>query len=115
MNSDSMTDVLEAITTDLFTHMFPEKKITVYNEDKPWFNEELRTLTRKRLREYTKQGKSQKYIELSNDYSVKVKEAVLKNMEKIKLEVTEGKRGSAYPVSMNLLLFQNYLPKLKLI
>ena len=101
MNSDSMTDVLETITTDLFTNTFPEKKITVYNEDKPWFNEELSALKRKRLRVYTKHGKCQKYIELSNDYSIKVK-AVVKHIEKIKLEVTEGKRGSAYPVLKRL-------------
>ena len=56
MNAESMIVAYEKITATLHTETFPEKKIILYNEDKPWFNEELRTLKRKRLREYTRHG-----------------------------------------------------------
>ena len=102
MNTDSMTQSFEKITSDLLCQTFPEKRIVIYHEDKPWFTEELRVLKRQRLREYTKHGKSKKYLELEKKFSLKVKEAVNKYMNKIKLEVTEGKRGSAYPIIKNL-------------
>ena len=102
MDADTMSGALENITSNLFNETFPEKKIMIYSEDKPWFNEELRNLKRKRLREYEKHGKSAKYLQLEQTFSIKVKEAVQKYMEKIKVEVSEGKRGSAYPTLKRL-------------
>ena len=43
--NSSMTDLI-----------FPEKTISVYSDDKPYFNEQLRLIKRQRCREYTKHG-----------------------------------------------------------
>ena len=102
LDTNDMTVSLENVTTELFEQTFPMKKIITYTEDKPWFNEELRALKRKRLREYTRHGKSEKYSRLSNNFNEKVKEAVSKHMEKVRNEVADGKRGSAYPVLRKL-------------
>ena len=102
MSTDTMTDTLVDITTKLFTQTFPEKRIVIYDSDKPWFNEELRALKRKRIREYTKHGKSLKYLDIADTFATKMKEAANKYTEKLKEEVKTGKRGSAYPIIKKL-------------
>ena len=54
-------------------------------------------MKRKRLREYTKHGKSLKYHELCETFELKMKEAIQKYKDKLKVDVLEGKRGSTYP------------------
>ena len=71
---DMMVDSFENITQSLIDETFPSKKICIYVSDQPWFNEELRTLKRQRLREYEKHGKSQKYTDLLETFSQKTKE-----------------------------------------
>ena len=72
------------------------KSIQISGKDQPWFTEELRALKRSRLREYTRHGKSKKYTELKSKFDKKFEAEFKKYQTKIELEVTEGKRGSAY-------------------
>ena len=97
-----MVATYQNITSDLFTKSFPQKHIVCYSDDRPWYNDQLRKLKRQRLREYAKNGKSPRYIELYESYSVKSKEAIEKYKEKMKSEVLEGKRGSFYPIIKKL-------------
>ena len=81
---------------------FPERKVLVYSDDKPWYTEQLRHLKRQQLREYSANGKSIKYLNLLETYKLKQKEAIHKYRDKIKAEVLEGKRGSSYPALKRL-------------
>ena len=59
-------------------------------------------LKQRRQREYTRHGRSEKYLEIKNIFEEKLKSEMVKYMEKIMLEVTEGKRGSSYPALKKL-------------
>ena len=91
-----MVKSFQQTTEHLIKETFPEKKITLYQTDKPWFTEELRLLKRRRLREYSKNGKSNKYYELVEKFESKSREAIHKYKEKIKEQVVTGDRGSTY-------------------
>ena len=54
-------DVIQKMGEDTF----PLNPIIISSEDQPFFNKHLRALKRKRLREYSVNGKSQKYFKLS--------------------------------------------------
>ena len=92
--SDNMITTFQNISSNLLTETFPERKICVYSDDKPWYTEQLRHLKRQRLREYDVHGKSEKYLNLLETYKLKQKEAVLKYREKVRVEVLEGKEGA---------------------
>ena len=102
MDINDAVNSFENTTTNFLENTFPEKKITIYDSDKPWFNEELRTLKRKRMREYNKNGKSQRYTTLKENFNSKSVEAIDKYRNKLKTEVLEAKRGSSYPTLKKL-------------
>ena len=99
---DVMVESFENVTHTIIEETFPSKQVCVYASDQPWFNEELRALKRRRLREYEKHGKSPRYIDLLETFSIKTKEAIEKYKQKIKDEVLDGNRGSAYPALRKL-------------
>ena len=76
--------------------------ITISDRDQPWFNEDLRLLRRQKQREYTKNGKSEKYLKLVDSFKEKASSAIKKYKEKLTLEVLEGERGSIYPALKRL-------------
>ena len=94
---DNQINIFEEMTCKLFDETFPEKKVVFMENDKPWFTEELRLLKRQRMREYSSNGKSKKYIELRDIFKVKAEEAMKKHTEKLKAQVVEGRMGSIYP------------------
>jgi hypothetical protein len=81
---------------------FPEKDIIVSPEDRPWFNEKLRNIKRQRLREYNCHGRSEKYLRLAATFDDIFKSEMSKYLEKIQMEVTEGKQGIIYPTLKRL-------------
>ena len=93
----NMVDTFQNMTDKLLSETFPIKKITISPDDRPWFNENLRKLKRLRQREYSKHGRSEKYLKIMSSFTEKSKAEISKYMNKIKSEVTEGKRGSTYP------------------
>ena len=95
---DDMVSCYQKLSTTLVEETFPEKTITFNPNDKPWFTEKLRQLKRLRLREYSKHGKSEKYQQLVETFNINLKEAAQKYNDKLKADVLEGRRGSAYPV-----------------
>ena len=86
----------------LLCEVFPEKLIIISPEDRPWFNEQLRLLKRQRMRQYQRHGKNDKYDELKTRFDEKLKHEMLKYLEKIAIEVSEGRRGSTYPALKRL-------------
>ena len=97
-----MVDKFQDITSKLMSETFPVKNIVISPHDKPWFNESLRKLKRLRLREYNRHGRSKKYLRLVSNFDVRAKAEIAKYIQKVKLEVTEGKRGSSYPAIKRL-------------
>ena len=54
------------------------------------------------MRQYQRHGKTDKYIELKTKFDEKLKHEMLKYLDKIVKEVSEGKRGSSYPALKRL-------------
>ena len=102
MSIDEMINRYENITNELLNQTLPEKQVIVNPEDRPWFTEQLRKLKRMRMREYNKHGRSTKYSELSSSFNEKFHTEYLKYLNRVKLEVTDGTRGSIYPVLKKL-------------
>ena len=82
--------------------IFPERTITIDSNDKPYFTERLRVLKRQRMREYNKNGKSEKYFKLKEIFESQLNVELEKYKEKISNEVLEGSRGSIYPALKKL-------------
>ena len=101
---DQMVEKYLDIVNTIFSETFPQKTIIQSDEDKPWFNENLRRIKRQRLREYEKRGLSIKYWELATNFDTTFKIEREKYFQKIKLEVAEGRRGSIYPILKRLSL-----------
>ena len=57
------------------TYFFPEKKILITNRDKPFITAELKTLDRKKKREWKSRGRSALYLQLKVEFKVKYKKA----------------------------------------
>ena len=81
---------------DLVDRHFPVKTITVTDADQPWVTKNLKSLKRARMREYCRHGKSVKYFDLKNMFTVKQKEAVKHYTDKIVNEVKNGTKTSGY-------------------
>ena len=117
-SSTQMVAEYQEVMIKMVEETFPLKSIIISGDDQVWFNEELRALKRARLREYTRHGKTQKYIELQNKFDEKFNNEFLKYQAKIELEVTEGKRGSSYSAIKKLERVSNqasnYLHMLKI-
>ena len=101
-NSTQMVGKFQNVLDKMVEDTFPLKPITITSEDQPFFNEHLRALKRRRLREYTNHGKSEKYFELQTKFDHKFESELKKYKAKIELEVREGKRGSTYPALKKL-------------
>ena len=59
-SSTQIVAKLQDLLTNLVEETFPLKSIVISSEDLPFFNEYLRALKRRRLREYSNHGKSEK-------------------------------------------------------
>ena len=62
----------------------------------------MRQLKRLRLRAYNIHGRSDNYLKLKSSFDEKSKIEFAKYKRKVELEVTEGRRGSSYPVLKRL-------------
>ena len=62
-SSSNMVKHLENIFERLVSSTFPERTITIYPDDKPWFTEKLRKIKRERQRLYNKEGKRKRMSE----------------------------------------------------
>ena len=51
----------------------PEKEMKISSQDKPFITAELKKIDRKKNREYTKRGKTEKYKQLEKQFQAKYK------------------------------------------
>ena len=97
MDVDMMVEAFEDQNKRMVDMIFPEKVVQVGPDEKPYFTEELRQVKRRRQRAYANHGRrSPKYINLKQSFDIKLKHEAQKYIEKIKQEVSDGKRGSGY-------------------
>ena len=71
------------------------------NEGQPWFTDKLSIMRRQKAREYTKRGKSAKYMKLDKEYKTemrKAKRAYLDKLEKVKPPEEEGDVSKCFEV-----------------
>ena len=74
----------------------PEKTIRISSQDKPWVNSELKKLHRLKSREWTKRGKTKKYLSLSQEFKLKYQAEAQKYMDKNVESLKETNPGRAY-------------------
>ena len=97
LTSTDMVAKFQAKSEHLVDIAFPKKFVLVSDQDQPYFTEDLRRIKRQRQRAYAAHGKrSDRYISLKRQFDDKLKREAKKYIEKIKSEVSEGKRASAY-------------------
>ena len=76
----------------------PLESFKVSNQDKPWINKELKILKRRKMREYQKRGKSEKYQKLDQEFHLKYKAAAKKFMDHKIKALKETKPGQAFKI-----------------
>ena len=72
------------------------KTVTISEQDKPYFTEELRKLRRLRQRIYCKEGRSPKYLDAKSQFDKKLRAEAKKYQIKVQNEVLEGKINNCY-------------------
>ena len=80
----------------------PTKTVRLGPNDKPFITRELKILDRKRKREYYRNGKSQHYLDLSDQFGRKFKLAGKQFLQKNVDNMMEAKPGQAYKVLKRL-------------
>ena len=91
-----MVEKFQAAAAKLVDESFPMKEVTIVENDKPWFTEELRKVRRMRDRAYQRGGRSATYFKHQQDFQRKLEKETAKYKKKLLNEVMEGKRGSSY-------------------
>ena len=81
---------------------FPTKTMRVGRQEKPFINHELKTIKRRKLREYVKNGKTLKYRKLAKEFSTKYKVAAQKFIRKKVDELRDSQPGKAFNVLKSL-------------
>ena len=96
LSSTELTELFQTKMTIMVDDNFPLKTITLTDFDQPWITQDLKKLKRIRRREFCRHGRSDKYIQLKNQFEMKKKDAVQKYTDKIIEEVREGSKSSSY-------------------
>ena len=78
------------------------KTLKISTHDKPYITKELKDLDRKKRREYCKNGRSEKYLEIRKEYDNKMRKATAKYLKKnVSLLKHENPRR-AYKILKNM-------------
>ena len=80
----------------------PVKTVRLRTEDKPYMTKEIKILDRQRRREYSKRGKSDKYLDLKKRYDKKMKAACQDFLDKNVRALLESAPGKAYAILKRL-------------
>ena len=81
---DVHAKALEQLLMESLNTFCPLKSFKVGPQAKAWINSELKTLSRRKQRQWLKNGKSKKYDDLLNQFSTKYNAAAEKCMERKK-------------------------------
>ena len=95
---NQQVSAFQALIEQKLDTYLPKKIVKLGINDKPFITSELKTLKRKRMREYKANGKSEKYIRLKREFDVKYTRAagdfMRKNIESLK----ETNPGQAFSI-----------------
>ena len=72
-STTAQVQAYENIFENKVNQLFPEKSIRITKKDKQFITAELKTLDRKKKREWKQKGKSEKYLHLRNEFRQKYK------------------------------------------
>ena len=86
----------EELVNSKLDEYFPLKETKIGVGDKPYMTQELKTLKRKRMKEYQKHGKSQKYKGLRDEFEAKLLKAKEGFMQKNIDTLKQSNPGQAY-------------------
>ena len=101
INRQSTSDYAEKLQQLLIgklEQIYPVKTKRVSFPDKPFINKELKTLDRRKQREYVKKGKSVKYNRLKEEFDRKYKTAAESYMRNKVDDLKEAQPGRAYNI-----------------
>ena len=80
----------------------PEKSMKLGFRDKPFITSELKSLNRRKCREYLKRGKSHKYLQLRKEFKIKYKSEAKKYLSKTLGELRGSKPGRVFNILKRL-------------
>ena len=84
MTSTELVNAFENYNFKLINEVFPEKKVTISDQDKPYITEELKKLRRQRKRVYNQTGRSPKYLNMLAEFKQKLKIEAKKYLKKLR-------------------------------
>ena len=96
--SSEQAQQLEDILMDKLNKYCPLKTFKLSNRDKAWMNLELKKLDRKKMREWRKNGKTEKYERLLSEFDKKYRAAAEKYMRKKIDALKQAKPGKAFKI-----------------
>ena len=88
-----LVEGFEYFTSEIISATFPEKEVLIQRRDKPYFTEDLRKLRRSKMHEYSKNGKSQKFLKLQSKFKDMLEIEVNKYKCKLISQAKDGKEG----------------------
>ena len=102
LSSTAQALTFEQLLQDKLDQYCPEKTVKIGSQDKAWITAELKTIHRRRQREYIKSGKSAKYKLIDKEFNRKYKTEAKKYIEKNVVNLKECKPGKAFRTLKNL-------------
>ena len=85
----------EKLVMEKVEQFFPEKKIRVTNKDKEFITAELKTLDRKKQREWRRRGRSDHYLSLRKEFKEKYKKETADYLKKCVSNLKKDQPGKA--------------------
>ena len=89
---------LQNMLNEKLEEFCPMKTMRISKQDKPFINSELKTLNRRKQREYSKNGKSEKYKTLASKFKVKYKAAAGRYIRNKVDNLKEAQPGRAFGI-----------------
>jgi hypothetical protein len=94
-STTAKVEAYEFIVENKVNQLFPEKKIRITKKDKQFITAELKTLDRKKKREWKQKGKSERYLLLRNEFRQKYKKAASDFLKKCVSDLKTSEPGKA--------------------
>ena len=95
-------EALHAVLARILERALPVKKVRLRSTDKPYITQEIKTIDRRRRREYDKIGKSAKYLDSKKIFDQKLKAANQSYLNKNVRSLMDTQPGKAYNVLKRL-------------
>jgi hypothetical protein len=88
-------EIFQEIVDLKVKEMFPQKKVRISNKDKVFITSELKTLDKRKKREWRKNGKSERYLQMKTEFTLKYKKAARDHISKCVTDLRTENAGKA--------------------